>query len=270
MNIAFYTGAAGMITQQDGLNIYSNNIANVNTVGYKALRPSFADCIYTVQRETEEDWQTGHGAYVNKTDFMWEEGGFNETGQPLDYALPNSDFFMVLDSRGNTYLTRDGSFNITQIDDHWELVNGNGDFVLDYEGNHITVPFETEEKQQPVLGEDGSHVLDDDGNETYETVEAATNNIDYGALTDMIGVYSVPNNWGLDQASANHFNVTARSGEPAANPDSKKLRTYLEMSTVDLASDMVHIIESQRAYQLNARIVQTADEMQSIANNLRG
>lgn len=270
MNIAFYSAAAGMITQQDGLNIYSNNIANVNTVGYKALRPSFADCIYTIQRETEPEWQTGHGAYVNKTDFMWEEGGFNETGQQLDFALPNSDFFMVLDGRGNTFLTRDGSFEITQVEDHWELVNGNGEFVLDYEGNHIIVPFETEEKQQEILDEEGNPVLDEEGNPTYETVQAETNIIDYNTLTDMIGVYSVPNNYGLMQSNGNHFLVTARSGEAAPNPDSHKLRTYLEMSTVDLAADMVHIIESQRAYQLNAKIVQTADEMQSIANNLRG
>ncbi|MGN0596791.1 MAG: flagellar basal body rod C-terminal domain-containing protein, partial [Ruminiclostridium sp.] len=104
----------------------------------------------------------------------------------------------------------------------------------------------------------------------YETIQEETNIIDYNTLEDMIGVYSVPNNYGLMQSSANHFLVTQRSGEAAPNPDSRKLRTYLEMSTVDLASEMVHIIESQRAYQLNAKIVQTADEMQSIANNLRG
>lgn len=270
MNIAFYTAAAGMITQQDGLNIYSNNISNVNTVGYKALRPSFADCIYTIQRETEQDWQTGHGTYVNKTDFMWDEGSFSETGQELDFALPNSDFFMVLDGRGDTYLTRDGSFEITQVDDHWELVNGNGEFVLDYEGNHITVPFLMEEQQQMVMDDEGNPVLDEDGNNVYETVEVQTSKIDYDTLTDMIGLYSVPNNWGLRQGENNHFVVTASSGDPVADENADKIRKYLEMSTTDLAGDMVHVIESQRAYQLNAKIVQTADEMQSIANNLRG
>lgn len=73
MNIAFYTGKTGLIAQQEGLNVYSNNIANVNTVGFKASRPSFADCIYTVQRNTEPDWQTGHGEYVHSTQLMYSE-----------------------------------------------------------------------------------------------------------------------------------------------------------------------------------------------------
>lgn len=249
MNIAFYSAATGMIAQQQGMDIYSNNVANINTVGYKALRPSFADCIYTDQRATEPEWDTGHGQYVNKTDFMWEEGVFTTTDQPLDYALPNSDFFQVLDRDGNTYLTRDGSFEISQIGDHWELVNGNGEFVLDYEGNHITVPFETTQ--------------DADGN------EVVTNEIDYNALNAMIGVFSVPNNWGLEQASDNHFQVTAASGDPVANENSDKVQFALERSSVDLATEMVHIIETQRSYQLNAKIVQTADELQQIANNLR-
>ena len=101
MNISFYTGAAGMISQQNGMNIYSNNIANVNTVGFKSLRPSFADCIYTIQRATEPEWQTGHGQYVMKTDFMWDKGPFVQTEQPLDFAIANDNFFMVRDERGD-------------------------------------------------------------------------------------------------------------------------------------------------------------------------
>lgn len=234
-----------MISQQEGLNIYANNIANINTVGFKAERPSFADCIYTIQRATEDDWQTGHGQYVSKTDYMWERGSFKETDQELDYALPGDGFFMVLDSDGNRFLTRDGAFGISQVDDHWELVNGNGDFVLDYEGNHITVPF----------------VAEADG--------TVTNNIDYENLTAMIGIYNVPNNWGLERADSNHLVITERSGAASADLTADKVRKALEMSTVDIASDMVHIIETQRSYQLSAKIVQTADEFANIANNLR-
>ena len=95
MNIAFYTGKTGLIAQQEGLNVYSNNIANVNTVGFKASRPSFADCIYTVQRKTEPDWQTGHGAYIQRTGVMFDESSFYYTERPLDFALPNEGFFAV-------------------------------------------------------------------------------------------------------------------------------------------------------------------------------
>lgn len=249
MNIAFYSAATGMIAQQDGMNVIANNIANVNTVGYKALRPSFADCIYTEQRATEPEWDTGHGQYLNKTDFMWDIGGFTGSDQPLDYALPNDGFFMVRDYNGRDYLTRDGAFQITNVGDHWELVNANGDFVLDYDGNHITVPFKVE--------------IDEEG------VETVSNEIDYNELTENIGVFTVPNNWGLAQDDSNHFLVTERSGDPVPDREADKLEYYLERSSVDLAQEMVNMIISQRGYQINAKIVQTADEMQQIANNLR-
>lgn len=259
MNISFYTGAAGMIAQQEGMNIYSHNISNVNTVGYKSLRPSFADCIYTNQRVTEDQWQTGHGQYIMKTDFLWEQGSFNSTEQPLDFAIPTDDFFMILDERGDTYLTRDGSFQISQIGDHWELVTGRGEFVLDNEGEHITVPF--------VIGTREIHDVDGNviGEEQYQT-----DIIDYEALTDMIGLYTVPNNWGLDQGEDNHYEITERSGpaRPSEN-DRELIRGALEMSTVDLAAEMVHLIETQRSYQLSARVVTTSDELMNIANNLR-
>ena len=356
------------------MNVTANNIANVNTVGYKALRPSFADCIYTEYRATEPDWDTGHGQYMNKTDFQWDIGGFTDYGQPLDYALPNDGFFMVRDYNGRDYLTRDGAFQITNVGDHWELVNASGDFVLDYEGNHITIPFkvETEEtltftvpdnnsyfmvrdhngtdyltqlgnfnitnagQSNILVTEDGDYVLDRDGNtitvpidvvedaegnettvvnyeqlaalvgvfnlpageamrddlnanhypvRTFENAPAASaaivaapvqevndvisTEIDYAALTEMIGVYTVPNKWGLSQDDSNHFLVTERSGDPEPDFTADKMEYYLERSSVDLAQEMVNMIVSQRSYQLNAKVVQTADEMMQIANNLR-
>lgn len=258
MNIAFYSASTGMITQQSAMNVTANNVANLNTVGYKPLRPSFADCIYTEQRRTEAEWDTGHGQLLNKTDFMWEISGFTDTSQPLDFALPNDGFFMVRDYMGNDYLTRDGSFQITDIgeDDEygnniWQLVNANGEFVLDYNGEHINVPFVKE--------------TDENGNPT----DMDSTVIDYPALRDAIGVYNVPNNWGLAQDDSNHFLVTERSGQPVADPDADKLQYFLERSAVDLAEEMVNIIIEQRSYQLDAKIVQTADEMQQIANNIR-
>jgi len=241
MNISFYTGRTGMIAQQQGMNIYANNIANVNTVGYKPLRPSFADCIYTLQNPPREQWQTGHGQYVTKTDFMWSEGSFIFTEQPLDFALPNDGFFMVTDRNGNIFLTRDGRFTVTDTGNQWELVNGFGEFVLGYDGNRIVVPFE---ENNPTM-------------------------IDYDMLYPMIGVYTVPNNWGLEQAGNNHFVITGRSGDAQAMPEYAKVPGAVEMSSTDLAGDMVRIIETQRSYQLNARIVKISDEIMSTVNNLR-
>ena len=258
MNISFYTGAAGMIAQQEGMNIYSHNIANVNTVGYKSLRPSFADCLYTKQRATEPEWQTGHGEYVMKTDFMWEQGSFFMTEQALDFAIPGDTFFMVQDERGDKYLTRDGAFSVTNVGDHWELVSGRGEFVLDNDGNHITVPYVVETRE-----------IHDENGVVTGTEEVQTANIDYDALTPMIGLFEVDNNWGLDQNEDNHFAITPRSGEARPSENREIIREALEMSTVDLAAEMVHLIETQRSYQLSSRVVTTSDEMMNIANSLR-
>jgi flagellar basal-body rod protein FlgG len=245
MNISFYTSRTGMIAQQQGLNIYANNIANVNTVGFKPLRPSFAECIYTLQHHNRERWQTGHGQYLLKTDLMWSEASFVASDQPLDFALPNSDFFMVRDYRGEHYLTRDGAFEMMFTGEIWELVNANGDFVLDYDEQRIAIPFLPDVNGEP------------------------TTQVDYVALEQSIGVFTVLNNWGLDQAFGNRFAVTPRSGDAIPNYEADKVREALEMSATDLAGDMVRIIETQRSYQLNARILKVSDEIMTTVNNLR-
>ncbi|MCL2754149.1 MAG: flagellar hook-basal body protein [Oscillospiraceae bacterium] len=247
MNISFYTSRTSLIAQQQALDVYANNVANVNTVGFKSLRPSFAECLYTHQHPNRGDlWQTGHGARVYKTDLMWQEAGITFSDMPLDFALVDMSFFMTLDRYGNTFLTRDGRFGISETSEGvWELVNGFGDFVLDFDGNRIIVPFE--------IGSNG---------------EPSTE-IDYTELYAQIGMFTVPNNWGLDQEANNRFVVTERSGAAVANPAGVKVPMAYEMSAVDLAGEMVRIIETQRSYQLNARAIQTSDELMRIINNLR-
>ena len=111
MNIAFHTGKSAMIAQAQALNVYGNNIANINTYGYQTVRPSFSDCLYSVQRSTEPEWQTGHGTYIQHTGVMYDESQFYFTEQPLDYALPNEGFFAVEDRYGEINYTRDGAFS---------------------------------------------------------------------------------------------------------------------------------------------------------------
>lgn len=142
MNISFHTGKAAMIAQGKALDIYGNNIANVNTVGYQTLRPDFADCIYETYRRPEADCQTGHGTYIQKTDLMFSESFFNETDRPQDMAIAGEGFFAVQDRWGNVNYTRDGKFGITQLDGTWYLVSSQGEYVLDYDKQRIEVPFE--------------------------------------------------------------------------------------------------------------------------------
>lgn len=241
MNIAFHTGKTAMIAQAQALNVYGNNLANINTYGYQTMRPTFADALYSVQRSTEPEWQTGHGAYVAKTDMMFSESMFYSTERPLDFAIAGEGFFAVQDRWGTTNYTRDGAFAMTQAETgEWYLVSGSGEYVLDYEGNRIVVPF-NEEDNAP----------------------------DYAELAKLVGVYEFENPFGIEALATNRYAATDRSGIPTANETMEKLQGVLIASNVDLAAMMVKLIETQRAYQLSSRVVTTADELANIANNLR-
>lgn len=242
MNIAFHTGKSAMIAQSQALNVYGNNIANVNTVGYQSIRPSFADCIYSVQRATEPDWQSGHGTYIQKTDVMFNESHFYYTERPLDFAIAGEGFFAIENRRySDINFTRDGAFEMQQADTgEWYLVTGAADYVLDYEGNRIVVPF-NEEGTVP----------------------------DYDRLAQMIGVFKFENVYGIDAGANNRYIQTEKTGAATAAPGMEKLQGVLVVSNVDLAEQMVKLIETQRAYQISSRVVTTSDEFARIANNLR-
>lgn len=251
MNISFHTGKSAMVAQAKALNVYGNNIANINTVGYQQLRPSFSDCIYETYRRTEEDVQTGHGTYVQKTDLMFGESMFTETGSMLDFAVAGEGFFAVEDRYGEVNYTRDGAFGMTLTADtendvdengnpNWYLVSGSGEYVLDGEKQRITVPF------------DDAH-----------------NEVDYGALKAKVGVFEFPNPYGIEAMGSNRYQETLRSGSAVYNENASVLQGCLCASNVDLATQMVKLIETQRSYQLSSRVVTTSDELARIANNLR-
>ena len=240
MNISFHTGKSAMIAQAKALNVYGNNIANINTVGYQTLRPDFADCIYTTEREPEQDWQTGHGTYIQKTDLMFSEAHLQWTDRMLDFGIAGEGFFAVQDRWGDVNYTRDGSFQMTQLDGEWYLVSGNGEYVLDYDFNRIVVPF------------------DEWGTEP-----------EWGELADMVGVFVFPNPYGLDALGSNRYTENGRSGLAFPDENMAKLQGALIVSNVDLATQMVKLIETQRAYQISSRVVTTSDEFARITNNLR-
>lgn len=196
MNISFHTGKSAMIAQAKALNIYGNNIANVNTVGYQTIRPSFADCIYDVMREPQPDWQTGHGTYIQKTDLMFSESHFQYTERPQDFAIAGEGFFAVQDRWGDVNYTRDGAFAITQLDGEWYLVSSSGEYVLDYDKNRIVVPF-----QEYTKGD-------------------VRNSIDWAAISEQIGTFTLNN---IDEQRVRYTyngtgSVTAEDGTVTADP----------------------------------------------------
>jgi flagellar basal-body rod protein FlgG len=239
-NAGLHTAASGVIGYQSALDITANNVANVNTNGFKASRPSFHDLIYH-RWEHRERVDRGHGMRIDKTDLMFEQSQIRETKQILDFAALDEGFFAVEDRFGRTLYTKDGNFSITQTDDEtWELCDQSGGFVLDYEGQHITVPF----------------------------IEG-TNEIDDVALLDLVGIYAFENPYGLDQIGRNYFEETQSSGPAAADIELQKKQGYLEASSTNIGNEMSKVIEFQRAFQLNTQMVKTHNEISDTINNLR-
>ncbi len=238
MNIGFYSAKSGLLSMQKGLDVISNNIANVSTTGYKGIRPSFADLLYTTDKSQYEEAQTGHGVRITKTDLMYERGQLLLTDRPLDFASPTDGFFAVVDENDNVHYTRDGAFYMSQNGDKWELVNSSGNKVLDYDKDVIELKLI-----------DGS--------------------VDPNQLMSEIGVFTFDNPYGLEAYGNNLYEETESSGEGVANEELVKLSNALELSTVDLAEQMIKVIEYQRAFQANSKMVQTSDEIQNLMNNLR-
>lgn len=240
--IGYHTAASGVISYQLGMDITANNLANVNTYGFKASRPSFADLIYTKRNTDNEEVQFGHGVRVDKTDMMFEQSQVRDTGRELDFAALNEGFFAVETAMtGDVQYTKDGAFYLSNMGDGtYQLVDSKGGFVLDYEGNRITVPF-----------------IND------------TTDIDIAALTNMIGTYTFENPYGLDQVGDNYFEANLSSGEAVSNDTVIKKNGYLEASSTNIANEMSKVIEYQRAFQLNATMVKTHNQLEDIVNNLR-
>lgn len=244
-NIGYYTAASGVISYQLALDVTANNLANVNTFGFKASRPSFADLIYTERNNNNTETQFGHGVRVQKTDMMFEQSQLRESGQPLDFACLDEGFFAIeVPEDGRINYTKDGSFMMAREseNDPWMLCNGWGGWVLDYDGNRIEIPFK-------------------EGTDETE--------IDETALAEMVGVYTFENPYGLDMVGDNYYVANASSGPAFSNPEARKKQKWLEASSTNVANEMSKVIEYQRAYQLNVNMVKTHDELENIINNLR-
>lgn len=239
--IGYHTAASGVISYQTALDVTANNLANVNTNGFKASRASFADLIYTKRNTENEEVQFGHGTRVDKTDLMFEQSQVRSTGRDLDFAALDEGFFAVETVDGEVQYTKDGSFYLSAMEDGtYQLCDSKGGFVLDYDGNRITVPF-----------------IDD------------TTDIDGVALTNMIGTYTFENPYGLDQTGDNYYQANLSSGAAVSDNTVNKKQCYLEASSTNVANEMSKVIEFQRAFQLNINMVKTHNELENIVNNLR-
>ncbi|MDR0986888.1 MAG: flagellar hook-basal body protein [Ruminococcus sp.] len=248
----------GVLTYQANMDVIANNMANVNTNGFKPFRASLADLIYTTRDYQNEDTNYGHGVRVQKNDFMYEQGARHDTGLALDFYAGDDAFFSVEDVNGDRFYTKAGAFQISQTtapvyDEEgnltaapvWELVDPQNGFVLNAEGGHITIPFLTNPEGQ------------------------LTSDIDYNALEDMIGLFTFDNPYGIRAVGDNYFAVTESSGEAIVSEDAELIRGALERSEVDIATEMTELMITQRAFSLNINMLKTYNEMTTLVNNIK-
>ena len=250
MKIAFYNGVSCMMSYQEAMNRISHNVANGGTIGFKPDQSVFSDLLYTrMAVNTPEEPLTGHGVKIEDTRLVYRQGPVLQTGEKLDFAMLGDGFFAVKRPNGSTEYTRAGAFNIS--------IEGSKGYLVT---------------------EDGSHVLDSRGRTIELTRENADEPFDLDDLKDRIGIYDFPNPYGLEHSSGVCFKETGSSGKAKAIIQGKTTydgRIYdlrqmaLEQSAVDLGDEMVNVITSQRAFQLNARMVQTADELEQVISSLR-
>lgn len=267
---ALWTAASGMVAQQTNVDTISNNIANVNTTGFKSEKTEFKSLLYqTLQAKTTSKngdqkpipAQVGLGARVASTTSDYTNGAMVASDSPTAFAIQGDGFFAVQGADGQTYYTRNGNFNWSIGTTGTTLSNSDGYPVLDGNGNKIVIPNNVTTSNVTVS---------ENGTVSYKNAA--------GTIVTMnapIGVWQFNNPAGLDKMADNLLSVTRASGVPlnetTANglTKSKVKQNYLEGSNVQIADEMVDLIVAQRAYEMNSKAIQAADEMLGQANQLR-
>jgi len=256
MNLSKVSAAAGLKAQQARIDMIANNVANVNTIGYKSGRLNFKDSMYAAgfspgpARSPDGNQQKGHGVLICSISSNLTPGVIQRTDRDLDFAIEGRGFFELGDLNGNLFYTRNGNFNLSAEPDGTFLVNAAGLYVHDRDGNRIIVPPGTNAIS---VGEDGTIRFIGGEEET----------------TSSIAVVMFRNITGLEAVGDSNFVETPASGEKFQSPYAVVRQGALEGSNVNLAQEMTRLIRTQRAFQLASRALTTADEMEGIANNMR-
>lgn len=247
MKPAFYAGASGLVAYQKAMDVIGNNLANVSTPGYKPNEFSFSSLLSTeMYVNAEGNPLSGSGVKEVSTGIDPTQSSMQPTGYDLDFAIVGDGFFGTRVDNNVVY-TRDGSFAITMVGETPYLSTQDGRLVIDTEGNPIEIPTATGEA----------------------AAEGAK--YDYDALLKKIGVFHFNHPAALQSVSGNSYAETTLSGKPmiSANESSTILRQFLEDSGANMLDGIMDMISAQRAYQISARVLQTADENEQTINNLR-
>lgn len=251
---SLWIAKTGMEAQQLRMSVISNNLANVNTTGYKQERAAFQDLMYQnlrqVGAQSSQSTQLpsglnlGTGVRTVSTQKVFSQGNITKTGNALDLAIDGRGFFEVIQADGTPAYTRDGSF---QIDSEGRLVTSSGFEVQP----SIVIP---QDAQSVTVAQDGTVSVQLAGNATPNIV---------GSLE----LTNFANPTGLQAIGNNLFEESAASGTPTAGTPGldglgSLIQGSLETSNVNTVEEMIEMIETQRAFELNSRSISTSDEMQ--------
>jgi len=259
---ALYTAATGMMAQQMKIDVTTNNIANVNTIGYKKQRAEFADLMYQVMEyagtntsittKNPTGIEVGLGVRPTATTKIFTEGNLKQTGNNLDIAITGKGFFQVLLPDGTIAYTRNGAF---KLDANGTIVTDDGYKLIP----EITIP---EDAVSISIGTDG----------TVSVLQAGQTEL---TQVGQIQLVSFINPAGLHSLGDNLYVNTSTSGDPipgtpGVNGFGQIRQGFVEMSNVELVEEMTDLITGQRAYEANSKAIMTSDELLRIVNGLKG
>lgn len=260
---ALWSAASGMKAIQLSIDTTSNNLANVNTAGYKKQRTEFKDLLYEKLNTT--DFSDGHGSPVSlevgqgvkpsATTRNFLQGNLQQTDNQLDVAISGQGFFTVADENGDLRYTKDGSFKLSVADGINRISTSDGYFVQG-EGGDIELG---EDVSEISISNSGMVSVKRLGETTYEEI-------------DTLQLAKFANPAGLNSLGSNFYQVTEASGEAIENVDGSAgevKQGFIEGSNVQVVEEMIAMITAQRAYEINSKTIQTADEMLQQANNLK-
>ena len=258
---SLYTAATGMIAQQTQIDVTSNNIANVNTIGYKKQRAEFADLFYQVMEYAGVEngstqgnptgIEVGLGARPTAITKEFSQGNFKESGNSLDMAITGNGFFQVELPDGTIAYTRNGAF---KLDGNGTIVNSDGHKLIP----EITVP---ENVLNVSVAADGTVSVVQAG----ETTPNQIGKIELANFINPAGLHSLGDNL-YEKTIASGDAVTGTAGlEGFGNIR----QGFVEMSNVQLVEEMTDLITGQRAYEANSKAITTSDEMLRTVNELK-
>ncbi len=256
---SLYSSASGMNSQQMNLDVIANNLANVNTTGFKKNKIEFQDLLYQTTRAAGADQgggntlpagiQVGHGSHPVTTAKIFTQGEMTKTGAELDMAIQGSGFFEVTLPDGTTGYTRDGAFK-----------QSNDGRVVTSDGYVVQSGF------QPIPAGTNNISISATGDVTTSGANGSSSfKIQLSRFANPSGLDSIGNNLYRETEASG----TAEQGSPGESGFGSVAGGFLEMSNVKVVEEMVNLIVAQRAYEVNSKAVQAADEMMQLSNNLR-